>query len=82
MEFFSCFGDGSDGIFLGFESPQVYPLVVRADVGLVMPARTFVNAFGIGGGGDPTAGVPTVLCLRGNPQIGHSVIPRASVLVV
>ena len=60
----------------------MYPLVVRADVGLVMPARTLVNAFGVGGGGDPTAGVPAVLCLGSHPQIGHPVIPRASILVV
>ena len=60
----------------------MYPFVIRANMGLVMPTRAPVNAFGIGSGRDPTPGVPTVFCLGSHAKIGHPVIPGASVLVV
>ena len=51
-------------------------------MGLVMPTRTPVYAFGIGGSRDPSAGVPAVLRLCGDPEITHPVIRRVSIFVI
>ena len=52
----------------------MYPFVIRANMGLVMPTRTLVDAFGIGSGRDPTSGVPAVLRLCSDPEITHPVV--------
>lgn len=60
----------------------MYPLEIGADMGLVVPARTLVDALGVCSRWEPSAGVPAVLLLGGGAEVPHPVICGVSVLVV
>lgn len=60
----------------------MYPLEIGADMGLVVPARTLVDALGVCGRWESSAGVPTVLLLGSSAKVSHPVICGVAVLVV
>ena len=60
----------------------MYPLEISADMGLVVPARTLVDALGVCGRWETPAGVPAVLLLGSGAEVPHPVIPRIAVFVV
>ena len=51
-------------------------------MGLIVPARTLVDALGICGGGESAAGVPAVLLLGSGAEVPHPVVSGVAVLVV
>ena len=60
----------------------MYPLEISADMGLVVPARTLVDALGVCGRWETPAGVPAVLLLGSSAEVPHPIVSGVSVLVV